>query len=54
VLPFPTGARSVARPVQAPRPAADGVPRPTRVPPMSVNQEVEDMEIPTFIRRQMD
>jgi cell division protein FtsZ len=54
VLPFPTGARSAARPVQAPRPAADGVPRPTRVPPVSVNQEVEDMEIPTFIRRQMD
>jgi cell division protein FtsZ len=54
VLPFPTGARSAAKPVQAPRPAADGVPRPTRVPPMSVNQEVEDMEIPTFIRRQMD
>jgi cell division protein FtsZ len=54
VLPFPTGARSAAKPVQAPRPAAEGVPRPTRVPPMSVNQEVEDMEIPTFIRRQMD
>ncbi len=54
VLPFPTGARSAAKPVQAPRPAVDGVPRPTRVPPMSVNQEVEDMEIPTFIRRQMD
>ncbi len=54
VLPVPTGARSAAKPVQAPRPAVDGVPRPTRVPPMSVNQEVEDMEIPTFIRRQMD
>jgi len=54
VLPFPTANRSAARPVQPQRPAGDAVPRPTRVPPTSVNQEVEDMEIPTFIRRQMD
>ncbi len=54
VLPFPSGNRPSARPVQPPRPVGEPVPRSPRVPPSSVNQEVEDMEIPTFIRRQMD
>ena len=57
VLPFPGG--SGARPVNpSGRPAWEGAPpRPTRVPPAppaSGNSEFDDMEIPTFIRRQMD
>lgn len=57
VLPFPTGTRAPVRPaVPAGRPALEGVhPRPPRVPPsFTSSPEPDDMEIPTFIRRQMD
>ena len=58
VLPFPSRDRSIPRPAAAPaRPTWEGVPpRPPRVPPMSPSPstELDDMEIPTFIRRQMD
>ncbi|WP_396220554.1 cell division protein FtsZ [Gemmatimonas sp.] len=58
VLPFPSKDRPAARPMAAPaRPAWEAPPsRPTRVPPTSPSPSVEldDMEIPTFIRRQMD
>lgn len=58
VLPFPSRDRPIPRPVAAPaRPAWEGVPpRPPRVPPISPlpSAELDDMEIPTFIRRQMD
>jgi cell division protein FtsZ len=58
VLPFPSKDRPAPRPVAAPaRPAWEGAPpRPPRVPPISSSPSVEldDMEIPTFIRRQMD
>ncbi len=60
VLPFPTRERQIPRPSGAPaRPAWDGgAPRPPRVPPTlttsSSSSELDDMEIPTFIRRQMD
>lgn len=58
VLPFPAPSRSAPRPPVAPaRPQFTGEPpRPTRVPPstMSASAELDDMEIPTFIRRQMD
>ncbi|WP_396205677.1 cell division protein FtsZ [Gemmatimonas sp.] len=57
VLPFPAG-RPAARPAApAARPAWEGAaPRPPRVPPASpaTSAELDDMEIPTFIRRQMD
>ncbi|WP_238588193.1 cell division protein FtsZ [Gemmatimonas phototrophica] len=58
VLPFPTGTRPAARPPVPPaRPAWEGVPpRAPRVPPTTTSSspELDDMEIPTFIRRQMD
>ncbi len=61
VLPFPTRDRPASRPPVAPaRPAWEGAqPRPSRVPPTvqpgpSAPTELDDMEIPTFIRRQMD
>ncbi|MFN9202995.1 MAG: cell division protein FtsZ, partial [Gemmatimonas sp.] len=58
VLPFPTRDRPAVRPAApAARPAWEGAsPRPTRVPPASPSSsaELDDMEIPTFIRRQMD
>jgi cell division protein FtsZ len=58
VLPFPSGTRSPVRPSVPPaRPAWEGaVPRPPRVPPASASPsaDLDDMEIPTFIRRQMD
>jgi len=59
VLPFPTRERQVSRPAgQAARPAWEGAPpRPPRIPPASSStssSELDDMEIPTFIRRQMD
>jgi cell division protein FtsZ len=58
VLPFPSGTRPPVRPSAAPaRPAWEGAqPRPPRVPPPSPSSsaELDDMEIPTFIRRQMD
>jgi len=58
VLPFPTRDRPTQRPAAAPaRPAWEGAPpRPPRVPPVSTapSAELDDMEIPTFIRRQMD
>ena len=58
VLPFPSRDRSIPRPAAAPaRHTWEGVPpRPPRVPPMSPSPsaELDDMEIPTFIRRQMD
>ncbi len=58
VLPFPTRDRPAPRPMAAPaRPAWEGAPpRPPRVPPVSPSSsaELDDMEIPTFIRRQMD
>jgi cell division protein FtsZ len=57
VLPFPSGTRPPVRPtVPAGRPTFEGAPpRPPRVPPSSTSSaELDDMEIPTFIRRQMD
>ena len=58
VLPFPTRDRPAPRPAAPPvRPAWEGVPpRSPRVPPVSSSPgaELDDMEIPTFIRRQMD
>ena len=58
VLPFPTRDRPAPRPAAPPvRPAWEGVPpRAPRVPPVSSSPgaELDDMEIPTFIRRQMD
>ena len=60
VLPFPSRDRPVARPqTQSARPAWEGAqPRPLRPPatgsPASAPAELDDMEIPTFIRRQMD
>jgi cell division protein FtsZ len=58
VLPFPAKDRPAPRPVAAPaRPAWEGAPpRPPRIPTISSSPSVEldDMEIPTFIRRQMD
>ncbi len=58
VLPFPTRDRPVVRPVAAPaRPSWEGAtPRPPRVPPVSSSPsaDLDEMEIPTFIRRQMD
>ncbi len=60
VLPFPGRTTQVPRPAAPPaRPAWEGAsPRPPRVPPTSTNpssaSELDDMEIPTFIRRQMD
>ncbi|MBL0939907.1 MAG: cell division protein FtsZ [Gemmatimonadaceae bacterium] len=58
VLPFPTKDRTAPRPPATPtRPMWDGAaPRPPRVPPTSpsTSAELDDMEIPTFIRRQMD
>lgn len=59
VLPFPSRERQASRPTAPPvRPAWEGAPpRPPRVPPTSPpssGNELDDMEIPTFIRRQMD
>ncbi|MES2524942.1 MAG: cell division protein FtsZ [Gemmatimonadota bacterium] len=59
VLPFPTRERQAPVRPQAPasRPAWEGAqPRPPRTPPPSPSApaELDDMEIPTFIRRQMD
>ncbi len=57
VLPFPTKDRPVSRPaVQPARPSWEAAaPRPVRaVQPPVQNAELDDMEIPTFIRRQMD
>jgi cell division protein FtsZ len=58
VLPFPAPNRTAPRPPVAPaRPQFTGEPpRPPRVQPstMSASAELDDMEIPTFIRRQMD
>ncbi len=60
VLPFPTQPGQVGRPSgPSGRPAWEGAtPRPPRVPPTSnptsSSNELDDMEIPTFIRRQMD
>jgi cell division protein FtsZ len=57
VLPFPTRDRPAARPpAPAARPAWEGAqPRAPRTPPPpSTPVELDDMEIPTFIRRQMD
>ena len=58
VLPFPSKDRPALRPAAAPaRPAWEGAPpRPPRVPPISSSASVglDEMEIPTFIRRQMD
>jgi len=58
VLPFPSRDRPAPRPTAAvARPAWEGAPpRPPRVPPItsSPGVELDDMEIPTFIRRQMD
>jgi cell division protein FtsZ len=61
VLPFPKADRPmIARPAAPPaRPAWEGAsPRPPRTAPPSANpsssSELDDMEIPTFIRRQMD
>ena len=60
VLPFPSRERQMPRPVApSARPAWEGAqPRQPRVPPPSTpgssSNELDDMEIPTFIRRQMD
>lgn len=59
VLPFPPSRERAPRPAQPlTRPAWDGsqprVPRTPPVTPTSTLSELDDMEIPTFIRRQMD
>jgi cell division protein FtsZ len=58
VLPFPARDRNVMRPATSPaRPSWEGAqPRTPRVPPPApaTSTELDDMEIPTFIRRQMD
>jgi cell division protein FtsZ len=57
VLPFPSGSRQPMRPAAAATrsPFEGAPPRPPRVPPASTSSpELGDMEIPTFIRRQMD
>ena len=58
VLPFPARDRNVMRPAASPaRPSWEGAqPRTPRVPPPApaTSAELDDMEIPTFIRRQMD
>ncbi len=60
VLPFPSRERQVPRPAAPPaRPAWEAAqPRQPRLPPPSSSasspNELDDMEIPTFIRRQMD
>ena len=53
VLPFPRERRPAAGPAPAPAPAA-ARPEPRRPAPPAPGPEVSDMEIPTFIRRQMD
>jgi cell division protein FtsZ len=57
ILPFPT-TRPAPRPVAGPaRPSWEGgAQRPPRVPPIvpSSGADLDEMEIPTFIRRQMD
>ncbi len=57
VLPFPrpTNTRPAGQPAR-PAPWEGAAPRPPRVPPPapSSSTEFDDMEIPTFIRRQMD
>jgi hypothetical protein len=54
VIPFPTPrpARTMTGP-PAPRPAAPDVRR-APIHPDRTGQDLSDMEIPTFIRRQMD
>ncbi len=59
VLPFPVRDRQVPRPAAPPaRPTWEGAPprpsRPTSTSSPSSSNELDDMEIPTFIRRQMD
>ena len=58
VLPFPTKERPIVRPAgQSARPSWEGAaPRAVRAPvtPPAQSAELDDMEIPTFIRRQMD
>lgn len=59
VLPFPTSDRQTQKPAAGPvRPSWEGAqpPRPVRpaTPPQPSATELDDMEIPTFIRRQMD
>ena len=60
VLPFPTSRDRTAPParpgVASVRPLREGAPpaRPLRNAPPPSNVELDDMEIPTFIRRQMD
>jgi cell division protein FtsZ len=52
ILPFPAPRRAAApSPLSTPTPAPTGRPEPRRAPAPS---DVPDMEIPTFIRRQMD
>ncbi len=52
ILPFPTPRRAATpAPLSAPAPAPAARPEPRRA---SSSSEVPDMEIPTFIRRQMD
>ena len=52
VIPFPS--KYVRRVLQAPRRAPQNRPFADRVPDKQGTQDVSDMEIPTFIRRQMD
>ncbi|MGV3710501.1 MAG: cell division protein FtsZ [Gemmatimonas sp.] len=60
VLPFPAGDRQSQKPAAGPvRPAWEGAPqarpiRPVTPPPSNAGTDLDDMEIPTFIRRQMD
>ncbi len=59
VLPFPTNPRNTPRPAGPPaRPAWENAtpraPRPSSPTAPSSSNEIDDMEIPTFIRRQMD
>ncbi len=58
VLPFPTKERQIRPPAPGQRPGWEGGPprssRPPAGPPSSTTGDLDEMEIPTFIRRQMD
>jgi cell division protein FtsZ len=57
VIPFPGSrpTRQSGTPITRPAPQATDLPRnPRGTPPVTGSQDLTDMEIPTFIRRQMD
>jgi cell division protein FtsZ len=54
VIPFPQRPSRVSSVSPAPRPSSDLPRTPRPVTPPAGSQDLSDMEIPTFIRRQMD